>query len=79
LIDVFKFKFFSRPESLACYHCGEQVSVRDVVKHTFHGQSRDLCCHGCEAVLMMVESNGLTDTYLRDKASAAILNHQGAT
>ena len=67
-IKLFNFKLFTRPESVTCYHCGERVAVRSVVKILFDGKQRDLCCHGCEAVLMMVEANGLTGEYLSGKS-----------
>jgi len=43
------------------------VSLRDVVRMDFNGAQRNLCCHGCEAVLLMVESNGLMSDYLLNK------------
>jgi len=67
-IQLFNFKFFTKSPSIACYHCGDQVALRDAVVHEFHGAPRDLCCHGCVAVLMMIEANSLTNDYLRDKA-----------
>ena len=69
-IKLFNFKLFTRSESVACYHCGERVATRSVVKMPFNGKQRDLCCHGCEAVLMLVEANGLTDEYLSGKSGA---------
>lgn len=71
-IQLFNFKLFTRPESVTCYHCGERVAVRSVVKMEFDGVERDLCCHGCEAVLMLVLANGLTSDYLTEKASAQL-------
>jgi len=68
-INLFNFKLFTRPESLACYHCGERVAVKSVVKMQFDGAQRDLCCHGCEAVLMLVDANGLTSDYVAEKSS----------
>ncbi|TDK68417.1 heavy metal translocating P-type ATPase metal-binding domain-containing protein [Sapientia aquatica] len=58
----------TKQESVACYHCGEQVSLRRVVRADFNGASRELCCHGCAAVLMMIETNGLIDVYLSNKS-----------
>jgi len=68
-VKLFHFKFFTKSPSIACYHCGDQVALRDVVVHDFHGESRQLCCHGCEAVLMMVEANGLSNAYVRGKST----------
>ncbi|MET3105315.1 hypothetical protein AAKU67_001064 [Oxalobacteraceae bacterium GrIS 2.11] len=67
------FGLFTRRESIPCYHCGERVALRHVVTLKFDGALRDLCCHGCEAVLMMVESHGLTDEYVQNKNSTALL------
>ena len=69
---MFNFKLFTRAESVACYHCGERVAVKSVVKMQFDGAVRDLCCHGCEAVLMLVEANGLTSDYVAEKNSAQL-------
>lgn len=74
-LKLFNFKLFTRPQTCACYHCGERVPVRDVVKMLFDGKERDLCCHGCEAVLMMVEANGLSAEYLSEKNSAQPLTN----
>jgi hypothetical protein len=60
---------FTRQETVACYHCGEQVALRHLVRGMFDGEQRDLCCHGCEAVLRMIESNGLTGEYLQNKVT----------
>ena len=50
-----------------CYHFGELVAQRRIVMADFDGAPRELCCHGCAAVLHMVEKNGLTSAYLQDR------------
>jgi len=70
IFKLFTFSLFNRAQTCSCYHCGEQVAVRSVVKMLFDGKQRDLCCHGCEAVLLMVEANGLTSDYLSEKNNA---------
>lgn len=62
-------RLFTRPETIACYHCGEPVALHNAVRLNFDGEQRDLCCHGCEAVLMMVESNGLTYEYVKNRVT----------
>ena len=68
-------RFFIRDSStrqqnkVCCFHCGDYVSQRRVVRCDFDGASRELCCHGCAAVLRMVEENGLTSQYWQDKST----------
>jgi len=64
---------FARQETVACYHCGERVALRHLIRGAFNGEQRDLCCHGCEAVLRMIETNGLTGEYLQNKTPHPLL------
>ncbi len=60
----------SKQALISCYHCDEQVPQRRIVISDFDGAPRQLCCHGCAAVLKLVESNGLTTAYLHSRAVA---------
>lgn len=48
---------------LYCFHCQEVMSVRQVVTVRFDGAERQVCCHGCAAVLATVQENGLSQQY----------------
>ena len=54
-------------DSVSCYHCDERVAKRHVIVAVFAGLERELCCHGCETVLLLVAANGLTETYVNSK------------
>lgn len=49
--------------SVACYHCGLPVpSVLDF-RVLIGGQSREMCCAGCQAVAQAIVDGGLVDYY----------------
>ncbi len=52
---------------IACFHCGELVRQKRVVQVVFDGVSRDVCCHGCAAILSTVEQMGQTEQYMTHK------------
>ncbi|MGV8892332.1 MAG: heavy metal translocating P-type ATPase metal-binding domain-containing protein [Burkholderiaceae bacterium] len=52
---------------IACFHCGELVRQKRVVHVVFDGASRDVCCHGCAAILSMVEQLDQSEQYLARK------------
>lgn len=45
-----------------CFHCGEPIY--QLVTLEFAGQTRHLCCHGCQAVLQTIQESGQTGAYL---------------
>lgn len=57
---------------IACFHCGELVRQKRVVSVVFDGVCRDVCCHGCAAILATVEQLGQTGPYLAQKRQSEI-------
>ena len=47
----------------ACYHCGLPVPPEADYPVTVDGESRAMCCAGCQAVAEAIVGNGLTDYY----------------
>lgn len=47
----------------SCYHCGEDVPVNTDFKVEILGQSRRMCCPGCEAVAQTIIDSGLVSYY----------------
>ena len=47
----------------ACYHCGLPVPGGAEFEVGIDGQSRRMCCAGCEAVARAIVDNGLTEYY----------------
>jgi hypothetical protein len=50
-------------EKVTCFHCEESVRKKNVIMSEFDGKLRPLCCHGCVAVLKMIEQNHLVAQY----------------
>ncbi|TSA48998.1 MAG: cadmium-translocating P-type ATPase [Nitrosomonadales bacterium] len=50
-------------EQHACYHCGLPVPAGTAFSAVILGESRQLCCHGCQAVAEAIVGNGLDDYY----------------
>ncbi|MEC6797388.1 heavy metal translocating P-type ATPase [Photobacterium sp. S4TG1] len=46
-----------------CYHCGEPIPEKCNLSVEILGESRHLCCAGCEAVATMIVENNLTNYY----------------
>lgn len=46
-----------------CYHCGLPVLAGASYSALILGQSREMCCHGCQAVAEAIVQNGLQDYY----------------
>lgn len=46
-----------------CYHCGLPVLTGASYSALILGQSREMCCHGCQAVAEAIVQNGLQDYY----------------
>ncbi|NMM36835.1 MAG: hypothetical protein HHJ09_04865 [Glaciimonas sp.] len=63
LAEIFARSAAANPK-IACFHCGERVRQRRVVQVVFDGVCRDVCCHGCAAILSTVEQLGQSEQYL---------------
>lgn len=48
---------------ISCYHCGLPVPAGSGYHAAILGQRRELCCHGCQAVLEAIAASGLEDYY----------------
>lgn len=46
-----------------CWHCGEPIPTGVEISAEIGGQARDMCCHGCQTVAMLIDSAGLTRYY----------------
>ncbi len=46
-----------------CYHCGEPVLTGDSYQVDILGDTRTMCCPGCQAVASTIVANGLTSYY----------------
>ncbi len=46
-----------------CYHCGLPVPEDVDLPVTVNGESRAMCCYGCQAVAQSIVENGLADYY----------------
>ena len=66
LIAMFARSAATNPK-IACFHCGEPVRQKRVVQVVFDGVGRDVCCHGCAAILSTVEQMGQSEQYLARK------------
>ncbi|HFQ4944293.1 TPA: heavy metal translocating P-type ATPase [Vibrio vulnificus] len=47
----------------SCYHCGEDVPVNTDFKVEILGETREMCCPGCETVAQTIVDNGLVSYY----------------
>ena len=47
----------------ACYHCGLPVPEASPFHAVILAETRELCCHGCQAVAESIVENGLEDYY----------------
>jgi hypothetical protein len=61
-------------DRIACFHCGDSVKRSKAVAVAFDGEQRQVCCHGCAAVLNTVEQMGMTAQYLEQKRQSAAGN-----
>jgi len=51
------------PSSTECFHCGEPVPRGLDLRVDIDGESRPMCCAGCQAVAQAIVDNELTDYY----------------
>jgi hypothetical protein len=62
------FLSFQASEKINCFHCGEKMKKHKALVTIFNGNSYPVCCHGCLAVLQLIERNGMTTQYLQAKS-----------
>lgn len=53
-----------------CFHCGQPVPPGSHYLVEIDGQSRDMCCPGCQAVAQAIVDGGLTDYYRHRTATS---------
>ncbi|MEL7291102.1 MAG: heavy metal translocating P-type ATPase metal-binding domain-containing protein [Pseudomonadota bacterium] len=53
-----------------CYHCGEDVPANTDFKVEILGESREMCCPGCETVAQTIVDSGL-DSYYQYRTAPA--------
>ena len=46
-----------------CWHCGEPIPAGVEISAEIGGQTRAMCCHGCQTVASLIDSAGLTRYY----------------
>jgi Cu2+-exporting ATPase len=51
------------PPDITCFHCGLTVPKGSGFAVDIDGETRPMCCKGCEAVAQAIVDNGLTDFY----------------
>jgi P-type Cu2+ transporter len=62
----------------ACFHCGLPVPEASSWSVVINGESRRMCCPGCEAVATTIVANGLSDYYTSRTAFSASSATSGA-
>jgi len=53
-----------------CFHCGLPVTGADAPTVEINKRQETVCCHGCAAAALLIESAGLADYYLRRTSPA---------
>jgi hypothetical protein len=54
-------------EKLVCYHCDDRMRQSKAVPILFDGQTRQVCCHGCAAILVNIQKHQLIADYYASK------------
>lgn len=67
LFSVFPFKLFRTGVRHPCFHCDELMYESEKLPVMFDGEIRQVCCHGCVAVLQAIEQHGLKSDYYLSK------------
>ncbi|WP_415905517.1 heavy metal translocating P-type ATPase [Neptuniibacter sp. QD48_55] len=57
-------------KSADCYHCGLTIPPGSNYSAVINGESRDMCCPGCQAVAQTIVDSGL-DNYYKHRTEAA--------
>ena len=55
--------FFIGMSSSSCYHCGLPIPDDVDLLVKIGGETRAMCCYGCQAVAQSIVENGLEDYY----------------
>ncbi len=55
--------FFFGMSASSCYHCGLPIPDDVDLSVTIGGETRAMCCYGCQAVAQSIVDNGLADYY----------------
>lgn len=58
-----------------CYHCALPVPASAHYPVTIEGESREMCCRGCQAVAQTIVDNGLID-YYRHRTALPGVGHE---
>lgn len=61
-----------RGERCLCFHCGEQMRVKNALGIDVNGTRQPMCCHGCLAIVHTVIRNELLDEYMSNKAATSV-------
>ena len=61
------FSNFQKSEKIDCFHCHEKMKKHRALFTMFNGNLYPVCCHGCLAVLQVIERNGMTQQYMEAK------------
>lgn len=67
ILSNFAFKFSRSGSRRPCFHCAEPMHESEILSVKFDGEIRQVCCHGCVAVLQAVEQHGLQSEYYLSK------------
>lgn len=54
-------------EKLDCFHCDDRMRKSKAVPILFDGEIRQVCCHGCAAILASIEKVHLIEEYYQSK------------
>jgi hypothetical protein len=71
------FSSFQASEKIVCFHCDEKMKKSKALFATFNSHSYPVCCHGCLAVLQVVERNDMTKQYLQAKRDMSMAESVG--
>ena len=55
--------FFFGMSASSCYHCGLPIPDDVDLSVKIGGETRAMCCYGCQAVAQSIVENGLEDYY----------------
>ncbi len=58
-----------RGERCQCFHCGEQMRIKNALSISVQGVQQPMCCHGCLAIVQTVLRNDLLEEYLANKST----------
>lgn len=72
-MGLLSFLFQPKPHEVKrpCFHCGELMREQDVLLQTFDGATREVCCHGCAGILILIENEGMQLEYRKMRLQKA--------